>query len=1250
MKPAFALSLSVEGIRLLHRPDGADGAWQLVGEVKLDTSDLAADLAALRDTALKLAPEEGLATKILIPNEQIRYIALDTPRASAEDVEAALDGATPYAVEDLAYAYSRGGGRTYIAAVARETLDEAEGFAVEHRFAPVAFVAAPEPFTFNGEPFFGATASAAMALPAGEMPEADDTAIDPRDLRRPRARLPWEKGSIGRAAPVITATPEAASEAVSPLLTPPEPPPADLGEVEAPAVEPAPAPAEEAAPAEPPADISPEPAPAPTSAGEVGFASRRRRPAAPEPAPEPSPEPEGLAPQPPEPEAPTEAREPSPVEEPSPEPDALPEPAAKEIPAPPPKSEPVFASRGRSPIEAPVPAGPASAGIDPAPPAALGPAKAPAMAGRPGPPPMAATKPGPKLAADPTRAPAGVKPAARKLPPPRPNGGPVSPVAPAAASPAAPVAAAPAPAPAAPAPVLAPLSAEGLAPVITGVSPEARAPEEIRADVSPTEAEALRPGAAAAEPGLFAARTVAAPRNAPALTPPGAAPARPRAPAPAPLAGAPAESGAAAPLAFESPAPAPRGARALAARLLPARAKQAPAAAASAAPAPAMPSRAAPTRTAAKPEDPEERARMTVFGARDTAARGKPRYLGLILTVLLILVMLAVAAFAAPRVVAALFGPSEEPETEFAALPEDEAGTELDSAIAATSSLISGAAAPEEAPTFAETGEALLPPEADEADEMDEAGTAPPVAARGAVPSPAEAERFYAATGVWLRAPRLPLQPRTADLDALTVSLAEPAPAELSAPRLAAMGPDAGLGIQPLPPPPGAEFPRDARGFFLATEEGTVTPQGLVIYAGRPDILPPTRPGTEAPDEPVFPTSYAPLSPPEKRLQARPESVAAAAAAAAAAQVEAEEPEADPAALPADETPGETPDEIAPDEPVVTALGSDASPGGVGLDALTAPGEPEAGSEETAPEETAADILAPWTGPGPTLRPEDAAGALALLAPDAAEATGDVTGEATGDETADETGEAEAAAPGDDEQGAAPATPEARPGEPPPAILAAWEGPAPATRPASLAPADFPQILAAWEGPRPGNRPEGLAPASEEELAEEEGSGPPEGASLATALLEITAGSTDPLATATASAVAQARRPGARPRNFAQVVAQQRARGLSPTPAPAAAPASAPAVAAAAQPTGPVPQSVASAATVSDAINLRQINLIGIYGRPGDRRALVRLANGRYLRVGVGDQLDGGQVTVIGDSALNYVKRGRTLSLQVAEG
>lgn len=156
MKPDFALSLSFQGISLLHR--AADG-WRNVGDVSLNVPDLSTALSELRARARQIEPR-GLSCKIIIPNDQIRYLSVDTGSFAGETrremARAALQGATPYDVADLVFDLAFDGEQTKIAAVARDTLAEAEAFAREHAFEPVSFVAVPEPGAFPGEPFFGA--------------------------------------------------------------------------------------------------------------------------------------------------------------------------------------------------------------------------------------------------------------------------------------------------------------------------------------------------------------------------------------------------------------------------------------------------------------------------------------------------------------------------------------------------------------------------------------------------------------------------------------------------------------------------------------------------------------------------------------------------------------------------------------------------------------------------------------------------------------------------------------------------------------------------------------------------------------------------------------------------------------------------------------------------------------------------------------------------------------------------------------
>ena len=217
-----------------------------------------------------------------------------------------------------------------------------------------------------------------------------------------------------------------------------------------------------------------------------------------------------------------------------------------------------------------------------------------------------------------------------------------------------------------------------------------------------------------------------------------------------------------------------------------------------------------------------------------------------------------------------------------------------------------------------------------------------------------------------------------------------------------------------------------------------------------------------------------------------------------------------------------------------------------------------------------------------------------------------------------------------------------------------FDGVRPAARPTGSAP-PAPVALAGFDGPRPALRPSSSAPIAAPEpdldIAAEPESAPDVDATLAA----IVAGAADPLAGATSAAVPRAVRPDSRPQNFATVVSRARDRVARTQPAAPSGGSrqeeadSEPEVAsaAAARPSGPTPGGVAGAATAQDAINLRDVNLIGVYGRPTDRRALIRLSNGRYVRVSVGDRFEGGQVTAIGDDALNYVVRGRTYLLQI---
>ncbi|MEM5467793.1 hypothetical protein [Celeribacter marinus] len=194
MKPNFALNLSHDGIALLHR--GPDG-WYAMGEVALDDPDMGGALDALRALATSISPK-GLTTKLVIPNSQILYRTIPdplatTPSATKADriraIHASLEGATPYALDELVWDWRASQGSIQIAVVARDTLAEADAFAVEHRFNPISYVALAESGTFSGEPFFGRASTADAVIGAETEIEPDSDAIVVRAGRPPQPQL-----------------------------------------------------------------------------------------------------------------------------------------------------------------------------------------------------------------------------------------------------------------------------------------------------------------------------------------------------------------------------------------------------------------------------------------------------------------------------------------------------------------------------------------------------------------------------------------------------------------------------------------------------------------------------------------------------------------------------------------------------------------------------------------------------------------------------------------------------------------------------------------------------------------------------------------------------------------------------------------------------------------------------------------------------------------------------------------------------
>jgi len=762
MKPNFALDLSHEGINLLHR---GKAGWTLVGSVALDDPDMGARLDDLRRSAAMLE-SGGFTTKLIIPNSQILYTTVDAagPDDIAREVQirAALDGLTPYAVGDLVFDWRAEGDRARVAVLARETMDEAEAFASEYKFNPVSFVARPGRGEFSGEPFFGKTRAATRLLPPGARLEPDTSPLP----SKPRALELSAEARVDSPAGEADAAPAPETETPQPSATPTKP-------AEAPDHVESATPPPDGTPALPPQDTAPDTAPvAPpkrkprAERGDVGRVS------APALAPFP-PTPDELAATPkvpprsiapvsrtakvprstgPKLEAPARPRPESTDKPPTPTAEA-PESAASA-----PRANGPDTSDNTKPDLAPPVSDPAPAAFHSRRAGAAGSAKegAPPSEHPEGTP----LQDGIGAAADTSPAtkseePAGStestpeEPPRKVLPPPA-----VSPPVVRAHADMADALSRPLPSADQPSE---PASAKGnifsgLLGTARGVTEQAGNGLKSAARTVKSRAEARRAsrseadGDTAAEPQT---KTSAAGEKEDAVRPP----------------------------------------RKGLATIIGKRKSQ--------------------ERSEIESRRAREAEALTVFGARKSQdTRGRPKYLGLILTLLLLLAMAVLAVWSSYVIDddVALFNP--EPGN------------------------ITSPASPPSAPDQPDDATATL---------------ADPPADSSAVLSPEAAAARYAATGIWQRAPEPLGEPETTrlstrDLAGLTPAMTDRAPLPVPG-ELSGASRDALLATPVPPPPPGTSFDLDENGLVRPTPEGALSPTGILVFSGPPERVPPARPG-----------------------------------------------------------------------------------------------------------------------------------------------------------------------------------------------------------------------------------------------------------------------------------------------------------------------------------------------------------------------------------------------------------------------
>lgn len=226
MKPAFALSFSENGISLHHQ---SDDEWYCIGTVPLDTPDLSEQMQALRDQGFALA--NHLGCRLVIPPDQVRLLTVQTdgldPDAAAQKVQETLAEATPYALSELAYTAKADGTVTEVAAVARQTLNEARDFAIAHGFLPEMFCAGAEgQDALAGPAFEWVDGESETTVQAEDVPTVpDNVAIEtPKPLEEPAIE------PSGPPEEPVTEALEPTDEPVSETLAGPEDPQTDSPE------------------------------------------------------------------------------------------------------------------------------------------------------------------------------------------------------------------------------------------------------------------------------------------------------------------------------------------------------------------------------------------------------------------------------------------------------------------------------------------------------------------------------------------------------------------------------------------------------------------------------------------------------------------------------------------------------------------------------------------------------------------------------------------------------------------------------------------------------------------------------------------------------------------------------------------------------------------------------------------------------------------------------------------------------------
>jgi type IV pilus biogenesis protein PilP len=123
-------------------------------------------------------------------------------------------------------------------------------------------------------------------------------------------------------------------------------------------------------------------------------------------------------------------------------------------------------------------------------------------------------------------------------------------------------------------------------------------------------------------------------------------------------------------------------------------------------------------------------------------------------------------------------------------------------------------------------------------------------------------------------------------------------------------------------------------------------------------------------------------------------------------------------------------------------------------------------------------------------------------------------------------------------------------------------------------------------------------------------------------------------------AVAETARPRPRPRSLSNTVKRAKANVQTASLTPPAATGTSVA-------SNPSPVNIQKEATEKSRFSKRRISLVGVYGTPAKRRALVRMPSGRYVKVTQGQKFSGWKVSAIGESTVRITKGSRNQVLRM---